>query len=223
MSWIQILFEYSSKMKSAIDHGFAISTFEVSQGENIVVLYEPKIIEFFAEKKGEDQTLVESFKSLNTGDHQKMGVVAMIQYSSSSGLVLSTKKSKKSKIKYVNRSAALGRSAPLIYDSAIWYSGGLASDRGSVSPRAQGVWNVYKTRSDVEIIPLEDSGVNTPSGATDFAVKMSSKPDELSDLENFHDEFAQHLDEFYEIDDFELNEALYSIASLLFTNMLGKT
>jgi hypothetical protein len=223
MSWIHILFEYSSKMKSAIDRGFALSTFEVSQGENIVVIYEPKIIEFFAEKKGEGQTLTKSFKSLNTGDIQKMGVVAMIQYSNSSGLTLSTKKSKKSKIKYVNRSAALGGTAPLIYDSAIWYSGGLASDRGSVSPRAQGVWNVYKTRSDVEIIPLEDHRGNTENGVTDFAVKMLLKPEGLSDLEKSHDEFAQHLDETYEIDEFELNGALYSIASLLFTNMLGKT
>ena len=44
---------------------------------------------------------------------------------------------------------------PLAYDLAIEASGGLISDRGTVSDEAQNVWNYYmNNRSDVEAVQL---------------------------------------------------------------------
>lgn len=46
---------------------------------------------------------------------------------------------------------------PLAYDLAIEASGGLMSDRGSVSDEAQAVWNYYMNkRSDVEAVQLDN-------------------------------------------------------------------
>ena len=46
---------------------------------------------------------------------------------------------------------------PLAYDLAIEASGGLMSDRGSVSAEAQAVWNYYMNkRSDVEAVQLDN-------------------------------------------------------------------
>jgi hypothetical protein len=215
------LYEASSKLQSAADRGFALATFQVSKGEDIVVIYEPAAVEFFAEKKEDDQTLAQAFKSLKLSDPKKFGVVAMIQYSKTPALKLMTKKSKKSAVKYVNRSAALGGTGPLVYDAAIWYSDGLASDRSSVSPRAQNVWLKYKERNDVEIIELNESSPSDPAGVMDFAVKMTARPPGLDKLEDAHFDFSNHLDVHYQIDEYELNDALYSMASLLFTKLLG--
>ena len=45
---------------------------------------------------------------------------------------------------------------PLLYDVAIELSGGLTSDRTSVSDDAEGVWDYYsKNRPDVEVIQLD--------------------------------------------------------------------
>ena len=46
---------------------------------------------------------------------------------------------------------------PLAYDLAIEASGGLISDRGTVSDEAQNVWNYYmNNRSDVEAVQLDN-------------------------------------------------------------------
>ena len=61
----------------------------------------------------------------------------------------------------VSRSQAKDGYGPLLYDIAIEYAtlkgGGLMSDRGSVSPEAQGVWRYYlNNRSDVEIHQMDN-------------------------------------------------------------------
>ena len=92
---------------------------------------------------------------------------------------------------------------PAAYEAAMWYAGGLTSDRNQTRARARNVWAVYKTRSDSgEIEARQFDDVNNPktppeeddcemksdggNSPMNFSYKHKSKPAGLDEMENNH-------------------------------------
>lgn len=82
----------------------------------------------------------------------------------------------------VEFSAADHGYGPLMYDIAMKFSGGLISDRDSVSPSAKKVWNYYLTnREDVVAKPLDDyDDPKTPTPQDDSPVHPGGRKNSLN-------------------------------------------
>lgn len=117
---------------------------------------------------------------------------------------------------------------PAAYEAAMWYAGGLSSDRGEVSSKARGVWKTYKSRADsgeIDALPFDNyENPKTPQPEDDcmvygggkrsplnFSYRQKSKPPGLDELERNHQEFLRVLDSYgYPVQTFpEKMEALF--------------
>ena len=89
---------------------------------------------------------------------------------------------------------------PAAYEAAMWYAGGLTSDREETSDLAGGVWLKYKQRADsgeIDALPFDDlTNPQTPPTEDDcemqdrdwlnYSYRLKSKPPGLDELERNH-------------------------------------
>jgi hypothetical protein len=90
---------------------------------------------------------------------------------------------------------------PAAYEAAMWYAGGLTSDRMETSRAAGRVWLNYKERSasgDIESLPFDDlNDPKTPPPNDDcvmqdrewlnYSYKLKSPPPGLGEMEGNHE------------------------------------
>lgn len=117
---------------------------------------------------------------------------------------------------------------PAAYEAAMWYAGGLSSDRNEVSNKAKGVWKTYKSRADsgeIDALPFDNyENPKTPQPEDDcvvygggkrsplnFSYRQKSKPPGLDELERNHQEFLRVLGDYgYPVETFpKLMEELF--------------
>ena len=110
--------------------------------------------------------------------------------------------------KVVTKAASVEGSGmgPSAYEAAVWYTGGLASDRIETSQLAGHVWSRYYDREDVMRSPFDDiDDPQTPPKEDDcrlqdrpflnYSYSMKSKPPGLDVLERNHEECEKFCQE----------------------------
>lgn len=95
---------------------------------------------------------------------------------------------------------------PVVYELAMWLTGGLASDRFTVSASASDVWKRFESRTDVIDEPFDDiDDPRTPSIDDDCIIqrrggkrqhldssyKLKEKPSGLDEMLRRHEEFEE--------------------------------
>jgi len=103
--------------------------------------------------------------------------------------------------KVVTKAASVARSGmgPAAYEAAIWYTGGLASDRVETSRLAGYVWSRYYDRDDVIKSPFDDiNDPKTPPEEDDcgfqdrdflnYSYSLKNEPPGLRTLEKNHED-----------------------------------
>ena len=103
-------------------------------------------------------------------------------------------------------SAKGSKMGPVVYELAMWLTGGLASDRFSVTPDASAVWEKFESRPDVikepfddiddpKTLPIDDDCIiqreKEKRQYLDNSYRLKGKPSGLDEMMRRHEEFEE--------------------------------
>jgi len=194
-----LITEMSSPAARAASQGMAVCTIGNRNHQAIVVVYDPNLLLGYLRQKRslEDRkTVIEDSVGLDPV------VRAGVTYYKSSDPRCHDNG-------IVGKAASVTGSGmgPAAYEAAMWYAGGLASDREETSRRAGRVWSVYKNRADagdLDALPFDD--VEDPQTLPDvddcgiqdrewlnYSYRLPAKPAGLDIMEKNHEAIKPKL------------------------------
>lgn len=185
-----VLLESQSPTARAANAGLAICVTGSPDSAGYLMIYDPGIIyrlvkEYRGARLPIDQNLV--LDSIDEEPIVRSGVRWITEPDPCNGAKVITKAA----------SVAGSGMGPSAYEAAIWYTGGLASDRLETSRLAGSVWSRYYDREDVEKSPFDDvDDPRTPPVEDDchiqdrqflnYSYRLKSSPPGLETLEKNH-------------------------------------
>ena len=228
--------ENESPLVRAANEGYAVFQIE-GPVTKLAIIYSPELLFYFTENSKTYDDINLSIKRSHQVD--RCIVRAAVSYGRSSNKNGPCWNS--SVIKYsvaASKPLNMPKVGPAAYEAAMWYSKNhtLAPDRGSVSKKAEKVWDRYLTRSNNNgitskefddigdpITPAVDDDCDIYQGRNSInrAYTLQSKPEGLEILERNHqkciDEFEEkYNNDLYEYDRNALGSAFRSLSIRLF-------
>jgi len=187
-----LLQEAQSPIMRAASMGLAVCVVGSPDSAGHIIIYNPQIIYRLAKATVDAGLPIDPDLILDSIDEEPIV---------RSGVGWTTEPEPCNGAKVVTKAASVDGSGmgPSAYEAAIWYTGGLASDRLETSRLAGHVWSRYYDREDVERSPFDDiDDPQTPPVEDDchlqdrpylnYSYKLRSKPPGLDVLERNHEE-----------------------------------